>query len=176
MSRILVVDDDLSVATAIAAALWAYDVVVTHNGPEALAVAAAGPPFDLVITDYLMPAMTGDEVASRLRASFPSIKTLLLTAFGEIAAIDPEGTDARLAKPFQVATLRRTVARLIGSAVLPLVWRCECGALLERNGDDRDGLQTCEFCERSYRIRPLGPRTWRVTALAQPSGYQSVVS
>ena len=51
--RILIVDDDIWVAETIAAALQDYEVTVTHNGPEALAVAVTQPGVDLL--DHRLP-------------------------------------------------------------------------------------------------------------------------
>jgi CheY-like chemotaxis protein len=113
MKRILIVDDDPGVATAVARALRGYEVTVAHNGPEALAVTVTRSRFDLLITDYLMPAMAGDELARRFRKHFPQTRTLLLTSFGGVEGVDTNAADACLAKPFRVATLRRVVTNLL---------------------------------------------------------------
>ena len=62
MKRILIVEDNVGVGHVIAACLASYDVTVTHNGPEALARASQLSACDLLITDYLMPSMTGEEL------------------------------------------------------------------------------------------------------------------
>jgi CheY-like chemotaxis protein len=85
----------------IAACLTSYDVTVTHNGPEALARASQLPACDLLITDYLMPVILGDEVARRLRAMHPAAKTLLLTGYAESVTVDRTAVDAQMAKPFR---------------------------------------------------------------------------
>jgi two-component system, OmpR family, response regulator VicR len=117
--RILIVDNDIWVAETIAAALQDYEVTVTHNGPEALAVAVTQPGVDLLITDYLMPVMSGDELARRFRESFPQVRTLMLSAFGQYVPNEAPTVDAQLAKPFQRGTLRRMVASLVDEVPAP---------------------------------------------------------
>ena len=116
MKRILVVEDHVGVGNVIAACLTSYDVTVTHNGPEALARASQLPACDLLITDYLMPSILGDEVARRLRVIHPAAKTLLLTGYAESVTVDRSAVDAQMAKPFAPDALRKTVRDLIGSA------------------------------------------------------------
>jgi CheY-like chemotaxis protein len=116
MKRILVVEDHVGVGNVIAACLTSYDVTVTHNGPEALARASQLPACDLLITDYLMPSILGDEVARRLRVIHPAAKTLLLTGYAETVTVDRSAVDAQMAKPFAPDALRKTVRDLIGSA------------------------------------------------------------
>jgi CheY-like chemotaxis protein len=113
--RILLVDDDVSVLHMLTRALTSYDLTVAHDGPEALAM-ANGRPLDLLITDYLMPAMTGDELIARMRVGRPDLKCLVITGHGDL--LDREGPDwwrdvAHLAKPFRIQTLRDTVASIL---------------------------------------------------------------
>lgn len=113
MKHILIADDNIAMANAVAQALPEYHVTVAHNGLEALVLASTLPQCDLLITDYLMPSLTGDQLALRLRTERPSIKTLLMT--GHASFVAPNGAaDAHLEKPFGVSVLRGTVAALIG--------------------------------------------------------------
>lgn len=116
MKHILVADDNVAMAALVARALPGYKVTTVHNGLEALALAKTLPNCDLVIADCVMPALTGAQLATRLRLERPSVKMLLMT--GHSAHVDAEdaGTDDRLAKPFHVADLREKVAKLIGRA------------------------------------------------------------
>lgn len=116
MKHILVVDDNLPMAQLMAASLSRYAVTVTHCGAEAVARAARMPECDLVITDYLMPGMAGDELAGRVRQIHPDARTLLVSAFGDLIHPDQSQVDAQMAKPFHPAALRDTVAALIGRA------------------------------------------------------------
>jgi CheY-like chemotaxis protein len=114
MKNILVVDDNVGLTQVMAASLRDYRVTVAHNAPEALARAAMLDSCDLIITDYIMPGIAGDEVAVRVRALHPAAKTLLVTGYGEFIKVAEETVDARLPKPFSPATLRQVVGGLIG--------------------------------------------------------------
>jgi CheY-like chemotaxis protein len=116
--RILLVDDDVSVLSMLTRALTSYDLVVAHDGPEALA-ASNGRPLDLLITDYLMPAMTGDELIARMRAQRPDLRCLVITGHGDL--LDRESPDwwrevAHLAKPFRIQALLDAVENLLSAS------------------------------------------------------------
>ena len=116
MKHILVADDNVAMAALVKQALPGYKVTTAHNGLEALVLAKTLPHCDLVIADYVMPALTGAQLATRLRLERPSVKTLLMTGHAE--QVDSRGTDTddQLAKPFHLADLREKVAKLIGRA------------------------------------------------------------
>ena len=116
MKTILVADDNVLLAATIARALPGYRVTTAHNGLEAVALGASLQSCDLLITDYLMPVLTGDQVAGRLREHHPNIKTLLVSGHDGVVNMNSCGTDAFLPKPFQVKDLRATVTSLIGAA------------------------------------------------------------
>ena len=56
---------------------------VAADGPEAIEVAAKLGSFDVLVTDVMMPEMTGDELARRLRQTEPGVKVLYLTGFSD---------------------------------------------------------------------------------------------
>lgn len=116
MKHILIADDNVTMTALVARSLPGYHITTAHNGIEALVLAKTLPKCDLLITDYVMPALTGEQVATRLRVDRPSVKTLLMTGFGSIVGLDSDATDAQLAKPFQPAALRDAVTKLIGRA------------------------------------------------------------
>src|SRR6266851_3599585 len=82
MKHILLVDDDSGVMGVLVGALRDYRLTVARDGAEALSVIGRAEPLDLVITDYLMPAMTGDELIGRLRADRPGLRALVITGHG----------------------------------------------------------------------------------------------
>ena len=115
--RILVVDDDSSVLQMLTRALGAYELALARDGIEALAIASRHPTLDLIITDYLMPEMTGDELIARIREHRPHLKALVITGHGDL--LDRESPDwwksePHLTKPFRIQALRDAVETLIG--------------------------------------------------------------
>ncbi|MCX3061689.1 response regulator transcription factor [Streptomyces beihaiensis] len=101
--RVLVVDDDPTVAEVVAGYLdrSGYAVARAADGPTALARAAARRP-DLVVLDLMLPGMDGLEVCRRLRAEGP-VPVIMLTARGDeddrILGLEV-GADDYVTKPF----------------------------------------------------------------------------
>jgi len=120
-TRILVVDDELSIIKFLRANLEAkgYEVLVAVNGAEALQIFEMELP-DLVILDIMMPEVNGFEVCRRLR-EWSQIPIIMLSAKGDesdkVKCLEL-GADDYLTKPFGVeeliarvrAVLRRTEA------------------------------------------------------------------
>ncbi len=115
--RILLADDERGVREAIKYLLRIDEHVVTEadNGAQALELFAKGP-FDLVITDYLMPQMRGDELATSIKRLSPSQPILMISAYAEQFAGGKNPIDALLRKPFTFQELRASLARLLTSA------------------------------------------------------------
>jgi CheY-like chemotaxis protein len=116
--KILVVDDDSSVLQMLSRALTAYDLTIARDGAEALLLASRHTNLDLLITDYLMPEMTGDELIARMREQRPHLKALVITGHSDL--LDRESpdwwkTEAHLAKPFRIQALREKVESLLGA-------------------------------------------------------------
>jgi len=86
MSKILLVEDDNNLREIYEARLKAegYDIVAAHDGEEALVIAKAEKP-DLVISDVMMPKISGFEMLDILRntAGLQSTKVIMLTALGQ---------------------------------------------------------------------------------------------
>ena len=118
--RLLVVDDEPTVrdVTQKLLEVKGYTVVAVPGGPDALRVteqeAAAGAPFDAVVTDLSMPEMSGRELAARLRKRGFTPCIVLLT--GDTDADDAaEHVDAVVKKPFKLDHLDQTLQRLLGT-------------------------------------------------------------
>jgi CheY-like chemotaxis protein len=81
----LVVDDEESVRRFVDRVLreGGYQTALAGDGPEAISVAAKLGSFDVLVTDVMMPGMTGDEPARRLRQAEPQIKVLYLTGYSD---------------------------------------------------------------------------------------------
>ena len=113
--KILVVDDEPLVCDAVKMLLEfdGHEVVTAGNGKEALALFDQGG-FDLVITDYTMPGMKGDELALALKARRPGQPVVMLTAHAEMLkteAVPLAGVDQLVSKPFQLADLRAAIQK-----------------------------------------------------------------
>ncbi|HET7727986.1 MAG TPA: ATP-binding protein [Candidatus Limnocylindrales bacterium] len=123
--RILLVDDEPAVRALAAAVLRraGHEVVPAASGDEALRVLAEMPVRPgLLLTDVMMPGLTGPELAARVRVTDPGMPVLFMSGYAE-DAIDlgePLGGDGFVAKPFDPATLLQTVAKtLAGSPPTP---------------------------------------------------------
>jgi len=60
-----------------------YKTVVAENGPEALCVASTLDGLDMIVTDVMMPEMSGCELSRRLRRSNSELKVLYFTGFSD---------------------------------------------------------------------------------------------
>jgi len=122
---VLVVDDEDLVRKFVERVLReaGYQTATASDGPEALAVAGTLESFDILVTDVMMPQMTGDELARRLRVSSPSIKVLYLTGFSDRLfkeKVTLWADEAFLDKPCSVKGLLQAVSLLLfGHFVMP---------------------------------------------------------
>ena len=110
--RILLIDDEDLVRTATAEMIrdLGHEVVEANSGAEGLGFLAEGLDVDVVVTDYMMPAMLGGEVARRLAVTHAHVPTLLIT--GYTGAADDVLHLPRLSKPFGRAELASALASL----------------------------------------------------------------
>lgn len=108
----LLVDDEEMVRMSTADMLMdlGYDVVEASTGEEALGLIDDGLQPDLVVTDHLMPGMTGVELARALRARRPSLPLLIISGYAEEDGMDP--SFARLTKPFRNSELIASLAEM----------------------------------------------------------------
>jgi len=105
---ILVVDDQKDLLDVLTAMLEAAGAEVAPSAePADILAAIEGDPaaWDLVITDYDMPGMTGAELAEAVRAAAPRVPVILVTALAGISGRAGAGFDAVLAKPVDRAAL-----------------------------------------------------------------------
>ncbi len=114
--RLLLVDDETDVVLGLAALLSArgYDVEVVHDGVEALGRLARDPLPDLVLLDYEMPELDGEEVLACLRAD-PRTKRLpvLMATAADIELERLQNASALLRKPYPRHVLFELIARLL---------------------------------------------------------------
>jgi CheY-like chemotaxis protein len=115
--RVLVVDDNVDAARTLqqVLALAGHRVMVAHDGPGALAAAAALQP-ELVLLDIGLPGMDGYTVAAQLRAHGHGRAALVaVTGYGQdedIRRSTAAGFERHLIKPIDGATLRKLVAEV----------------------------------------------------------------
>jgi CheY-like chemotaxis protein len=102
---ILLVEDERALREIVKRQLTrhGYHVITASDGIEALE-AAAGHDVDLVITDVLMPKMTGNELATELQAINPNARVIFMSGFTR-ALLEPEDNKSLLQKPFTEADL-----------------------------------------------------------------------
>lgn len=83
---ILCVDDDAEILKSreLLFKQFGYEVITTTSGPTALGMLADGSDVDLVLLDYLMPEMNGDEVAHRLHEQHPRLPVILVSGAPQI--------------------------------------------------------------------------------------------
>jgi CheY-like chemotaxis protein len=123
--RLLLVDDEPALVELGDTVLTqlGYDVVAFTSSVEALAAFQATPHlFDLIITDYTMPQMTGEALARAIRNLRPDIPIILGTGFSP--TMDAEkanalGINAFLMKPWTARRLADTIAQVLAQRHVP---------------------------------------------------------
>jgi len=109
---VLIVEDELPVRVIMRSILQRlkYTVLEAADGAEAMRIllTPGGEPVDLLITDMVMPAMGGKELASRTRANFPDIRIIFMSGYPSAPDELLPGT-RYLQKPFSPKTLAETV-------------------------------------------------------------------
>ncbi|GAA4609468.1 signal transduction histidine kinase [Actinoplanes octamycinicus] len=102
-------EDDLRVITGRILTRAGYHVLTASGGEQALHLADTHPgPIDLLLTDVIMPEMTGNQVAARIEATRPGIPVLYMSGYAEPVLAEngtlPEGVTI-IEKPFTSAQL-----------------------------------------------------------------------
>ncbi len=112
---ILFVDDDPLIAMSTTEMLedLGHRVIGANSALHALDIIKSEQPIDLMVTDHVMPGMTGIELAAASRRLRPSLPILLATGYADL----PEGAQLdlpRLAKPYHQDQLRDRLDQLLG--------------------------------------------------------------
>ena len=123
---ILLVEDDPALREMAATLLrrLGYTVLAAANGVEALSLKQQNDTghVDLLLTDVVMPHMSGRELADRVRALFPQTRILFTSAYTENAIAQQGGLDkgvALLQKPFTPSALARKVREMLDVLTAP---------------------------------------------------------
>jgi CheY-like chemotaxis protein len=119
-ARILVVEDDPRVRTSTVEALQDldYEPVACESGEEAIKIFDSQP-FDLVISDVIMPEMTGPELIKILKQKRDDFAVLFVTGYVGESEGDHFVGHELLRKPFTVGALAAAVATALQSSELP---------------------------------------------------------
>lgn len=122
-ARILLVDDeeDLLQSLARAARRCGYEIDTARDGVEAWERLAASP-YNLVVTDLVMPGMGGTELMEKIGAQGLATRMIVITGFATLdAAVDclRKGAADFLMKPFPVEEFLGSVGRVLSRATAP---------------------------------------------------------
>jgi len=188
-ARVLVVDDDLTIAGVVGDYLQDAGLETRHaaDGQSALSLAREWPP-DIVVLDLMLPGIDGLEVCQRLQAERegqPPMPVIMLTALGEegdrVAGLET-GADDYVTKPFSPreltlriqAVLRRTAAKQ--DIPPPPLFRAGCFevdiAARRIRQDDRElALTVREFDLLAFFITHSGQAFTRQQLLEQVWGW-----
>ena len=113
MKNILIVDDDRSIRHILKEALSGekFNTDIVQDAESAIKLIEKNP-IDLVITDLMMPGITGLEMMDRIKPNYPDIGFIFMTAFGTVdAAVDAlkKGAFDFIAKPFSIAQIEAQI-------------------------------------------------------------------
>ena len=122
MARILVVDDDELMRDLMRLVLDAeqHVVEVVDSGEKGLEWLRRTP-FDLMISDMALPGMDGLEVIQEVRKTYPEMKVVAITGWGDRAEqelfplVRAMGVEYTFSKPFMIQEFLRGIAELLGT-------------------------------------------------------------
>ena len=116
---ILLVEDEDTVRESIADYLMqtGYAVLKANGGPQALAIASEpGRSIDLMLTDVIMPQMSGRELADKIQALHPEIKTIFMSGYSSNLLSNRQVLDPRhvlLQKPLRLTELAKALREML---------------------------------------------------------------
>ena len=163
MFRILIVDDEPLVAANIKAAL--YDIrdmfsviAIAHSGKEALSVIEDQLP-DIVITDIMMPGISGIDLIRICSERFPSIRFIIVSGYADFsyaqAAIEC-GAFAYCLKPLQDEDLQNAITRAAKSS--PSAHDCNAEFWEYLNNPENESIDLASYlANRSYHWEECKP-------------------
>ncbi len=119
--KVLVADDDPAAAeliTMILDGLGIQRVIIATNGIEALkSFDEPQTSIDLIISDWNMPGMSGDQLLAEVRARNPSLPFILITGRGKIDSTFAKNINdvtAYIEKPYDITKLEDTIIEILG--------------------------------------------------------------
>ena len=127
MGTVLLVEDEPAVRDIASQmlAMQGFLVLEAVNGPEAIRQAEAyDGPIHLLLTDVMMPAMNGRELADRLKAMRPGLAVVYMSGYSEDELLRcgiQAGSATFLPKPFTLEVLARTIKEAVGTKLSSLI-------------------------------------------------------
>jgi CheY-like chemotaxis protein len=113
---ILLIEDEENILSMIVNHLQdsGYHVISAGDGMEGLKLLETKD-YDLVVTDIVMPYISGVGMVTALKQRHPHIPVIAITGYGEepIDAVMEKKADMVLAKPFKMAVLKQEIAKLL---------------------------------------------------------------
>ena len=123
--HLLLVDDDAGPRRAVQRMLEheGFQVVTASSGREALhLLEISAVPYDLLITDFVMPSMSGRELVEAARLQWPTLPVILISGFAPDGATEEilgASAVSFLAKPFSTAEIVSVIAQQLGPSLFP---------------------------------------------------------
>lgn len=119
--KILIVDDQYGIRILLNEVLQkeGYDTYQAANGLQALEIVQENVP-DLILLDMKIPGMDGIEILKRVKALYPDMKVIIMTAYGELDMIQEAmdlGAMTHFAKPFDIVEIREAVKKYLTQTV-----------------------------------------------------------
>lgn len=126
VKRILIVDDDRDILFLLSHSLKRHapdiEVVTAVDGQAALAELDKKT-FQILITDHMMPELTGLRLAESIRAKYPQMRILLMTAYDSkhlLSQYQEVSVDGIIAKPFKMKNVLAMVQSFLGDDEVPM--------------------------------------------------------
>lgn len=120
LGRLLYVEDNVQIAeiTCLMLEDSGLDIVQANSAEEALRLAdEEETPFDIVLTDVVMPGISGVQLARRLNRRWPSLPIVLVSGFSEELALGYGAQYELLRKPFTRGALLECLQRHLDGSV-----------------------------------------------------------
>lgn len=108
VKKVLVVDDEVDLAEICSMLLKAYglDVVTVHCAKDALQRLEQDPEIDAVLSDIVMPGMSGLQLGDAIREMYPHIRVVLVSGYTIAKEFDGRESPYLFAeKPYKIATI-----------------------------------------------------------------------
>jgi CheY-like chemotaxis protein len=143
--RVLCVDDDPETLKVRKLLLedGGYTVVTVTSGQDALQLLAHGTVVDLVLLDYLMPGMNGEDLAEKLRRQYPQLPLVVVSAVGQLPSSLLKLTNASVQKGRDPQVLLSTIASVLAAA----------GSGSQQQGERRFSEEKTVLCVEDERVQ-----------------------